>query len=164
MRTLRAKSLVLAILMSVSVPLTTSGCFGGFTLSRKVYGFNATISKDKWVRWFTFLVFSILPIYLTTGLVDLIFSNTIEFWGGVSPFAAGEPRTRYAWGPDGELIASELVSPDVVEVRFTDRDGVLRRLRIERERESLAAYDEGGKLLARVGDAGGGPALLDWRR
>jgi hypothetical protein len=157
---LRTKSLVLAILVAIFIPMTTAGCFGRFALTRKLYRFNRDLSHDRWVRWFGFLVMSIVPIYAAGMLLDLVLANSVEFWGGSNPFAAVEPRTRYAWGPDGEFVSATAIEPGVIELRVFEAHGEARVLQLVREAESLAAYDERGKLIARVGDRNGVATLL----
>lgn len=161
MRGLRDKRFVWALITALALPLTTSGCFGRFMLTRKVYRFNWDLSHDRWVRWFGFLVMVVFPIYGGAGLIDLVFGNSIEFWGGSSPFAAAEPRTRHALGPNGEQITATRVETDVILLTVTQPDGESRSVRVVREPTALAAYDASGALLARVGDVNGAPGLLE---
>ena len=161
MRVLRAKSLALAVLVAVCVPVTTSGCFGSFQLTRKIYEFNRDLSSDRWVRWFGFLAMSFFLVYPVAGIIDLAFANSIEFWGGSNPFAAIDGKTRYAYGPNGEIAAATLVAPGEIDVVLTSADGQVQHLRIVREPESLIAYDGEGQLLARIGDVDGVPTLLE---
>ena len=65
--------------------LGTSACFGSFNLTRKVYGWNKSVSSDKWVRELVFLGLSIVPVYNIAGLVDVLITNSIEFWTGTNP-------------------------------------------------------------------------------
>lgn len=161
MRVLRTKGFVLVVLAAIFIPITTSGCFGRFQLTRKIYGFNRDLSSDRWVRWFGFLILNFIPVYLAAGVIDLVFGNSLEFWGGRSPFASSEPQTRYAYGPNGELISASVIELGVVELRVSDRHGTTHVLRVVRERDALAAYDESGRLVARVGDVGGVAGLLE---
>lgn len=161
MSVLRSRGWVCAVLLAVVVPMTTVGCFGRFELTRKLYRFNRGISSDRWVRWFTFLVMAFFPVYFVGGLVDVILGNSVEFWGGQSPFAAvGDGETRYAFGPNGEVLAITSLEPGVLVLQVTDSGGT-RSLRLVREADSLAAYDERGELLVRVGDRGGSAAFLE---
>lgn len=164
MRVLRKKSLVLAVLLATVVPMTSAGCFGRFALTRKVYDFNRDLSHDKWIRWFGFLVLNVVLFYPVGLAIDLVFANSIEFWGGANPFAAGEPTTRYAVGPHGEIIAAVPVEPNVVEVTVTEAAGMTHVFRVVREPDAVAAYDQSGHLLARVGDVDGVPAVLQRHR
>ena len=63
----------------------TSGCFGSFNLTRKVYGFNKTVSKDKFVQELVFLGLNVVPIYGIASFVDAVVANTVEFWTGKNP-------------------------------------------------------------------------------
>ncbi|MFI5232525.1 MAG: DUF3332 family protein [Gemmatimonadales bacterium] len=75
-----------AILTFTAVALMgTSGCFGSFNLTRKVYGFNKTASNDKFVRELLFLGLNIVPVYSVASLIDAVVINTIEFWSGTNP-------------------------------------------------------------------------------
>ncbi|MBW2415260.1 MAG: DUF3332 family protein [Deltaproteobacteria bacterium] len=159
MRVLRRKGLVFAILLAVVVPLTTAGCFGRFELTRKLYGFNRNLSSDRWIRWFGFLAMSIIPVYLVGGVIDLVLGNSLEFWGGQSPFASADPQTRYVYGAGGEWIAVTPVGPGEVSLVIPDASGT-RSLRLAQESDSLVAYDADGRIVARVGDVYGAAAFL----
>ena len=75
-----------AILALTAFAVTaTSGCFGSFNLTRKVYGFNKSASNDKFVRELLFLGLNIVPVYSVAGLIDAVIINTIEFWSGTNP-------------------------------------------------------------------------------
>lgn len=70
----------------------SSGCFGSFNATRKLYSFNKGVG-DKWVQEIVFLAFTILPIYSIAGLVDVLVLNTIEFWTGDNPMTASSTTT-----------------------------------------------------------------------
>jgi hypothetical protein len=160
MKRSRTKGALAVALLATLLPISTAGCFGQFALTRKVYRFNRELSNDRWVRWIGFLVMAIVPIYAAAGAVDLVFANSIEFWGGDNPFAASDRRARYAFGPHGELLAATPVEDGVIEFRVVDREGRSRAFRVVRESASVAAYDEVGDLVARVGDVDGVAGLL----
>lgn len=143
---------LVAVALVALVPLASAGCFGRFELTRKVYRFNRDISPDKWVRWFTFLVTSI-PIYGAGLLIDLVFANSVEFWGGANPF-------RFAEGPNGEFASAFVRAPGVVDMTVVEADGTAHSFTLVRESRAIAAYDPSGRLLARVGDVDGASALL----
>lgn len=63
----------------------SSGCFGSFNATRKVYGYNKGVSKNKFVREVVFLAFNIVPVYGVAGLVDVVVANSVEFWTGKNP-------------------------------------------------------------------------------
>ena len=139
-----------AMVLTTLIPITTTGCFGQFALTRKVYAFNQDLSSDRWIRWFGFLAMSVFPIYWAASVIDLAFANSIEFWGGSNPLAASEPPTRHALGPNGEALTAILLGPGLIELRIVDRAGNRETLRVKREADSFAAYDEQGDLVSRI--------------
>lgn len=79
--------------------VTTSGCFGSFQLTRKLYNWNANVSSDKFVRELVFLGLYIVPVYGVAGFADLVFANSVEFWTGTNPVASA--RTQ---APNGNTL------------------------------------------------------------
>jgi hypothetical protein len=71
--------------LSTAAVLSTSACFGSFNLTRKLYGFNKDVSKDKFVRELVFLGLNVVPIYGIAGFIDVVVANTMEFWTGENP-------------------------------------------------------------------------------
>lgn len=91
----------------VTFVLTTSGCFGGFNLTRKVYRFNKDVSPDKWVRELVFLGLVVLPVYGFASLIDALIINSIEFWSGRNPVVVGkEPTVKVVEKGDTTLVQS----------------------------------------------------------
>ena len=79
----------------VAAALLVSGCYGPFTLTRKVYNWNGQVSDNKWVVETVFLICSWLPIYGIAGLADALIFNSVEFWTGRNPLSsarASQPR------------------------------------------------------------------------
>ena len=75
-----------AVLTLTAVALVgTSGCFGSFNLTRKLWGWNKDVSNEKFVRELVFLGLNIVPVYGVAGLIDVIVTNSIEFWTGKNP-------------------------------------------------------------------------------
>ncbi len=79
--------------------VVTSGCFGSFQLTRKVYNWNKTVSPDKWVQELVFIGLSIVPVYSVAGFADVIFANAVEFWTGTNPVASSQTQR-----PDGTTL------------------------------------------------------------
>ncbi len=98
---MRRFSLRRAAILSVAAfgLATTTGCFGSFQLTRKLYTFNKNVSQDKWVQELVFLGLLIVPVYSLAGLADAVFANTVEFWTGTNPVASA--RTLR---PDGTAL------------------------------------------------------------
>lgn len=75
-----------AILTMVAVSLAgTTACFGSFNLTRKLWTFNNTVSKNKFAKEVVFLALNIVPVYGAAGFIDAVVVNTVEFWSGKNP-------------------------------------------------------------------------------
>ncbi len=92
MRKVPVRRAVLAVITLSTV--ATSGCFGSFPLTRKMYNWNKGVSSDKWVRELVFVATAMLvPVYSVAGLIDVVILNSQEFWTGKSSVASG-PETK----------------------------------------------------------------------
>lgn len=79
------------------IMVSQTGCFGEFSLTRKVYEFNQNVG-GKFVNELVFLAFCIIPVYEAATFVDAVILNSIEFWTGSNPLsmAPGETEIQYA--------------------------------------------------------------------
>lgn len=138
------------VLLAAFLPLASNGCFGNFHLTQKIYGFNQSVSQDKWVRWLAFLVMIALPVYEFGFWLDALFFNSIEFWTGKNPVAFAPGTTHVVTGPDGATARLVVLGPDRAELELRDGSGRIHRLVLVREGDAVAALDEFGRELARV--------------
>lgn len=153
------RSIALVALLAF-LPAANVACFGSFQLTRKLYQFNREASQDKWVRWLVFLAMACFPVYGFGMLVDAVFGNSVEFWGGKNPFAAGDPRTRVAVGPEGEVLRASRDESGVISLEYTDRRGEKSRFTVAQGPDGISAFDADGRLLARVAERAGEPVLV----
>ena len=79
-------TLASAAILSGSVLFTS--CIGSFSLSNKLLAWNQTID-NKFVNELVFFAFWIVPVYEVSMLADILVINSIEFWSGENPVAAG---------------------------------------------------------------------------
>jgi len=147
-------------LLAGFVPVTTAACFGTFPITRKVFRWNAGVHSDKWVRWLVFVLINIVPVYFSAAIFDMIFSNSVEFWTGKSPMAMAPGTTKHVEGPNGERAVMTLREDHSIDVRITAPGVPDQQLVLVRETDAIAAYDEYGLLIARVGDGPDGEAML----
>lgn len=154
------RRVIVAAVLAGYVPMTASGCFGTFQLTRKVYGFNKEVSPDKWVRWLVFIVLNFVPVYGFATLFDAVIANSIEFWTGENPVVAGNESEKMVFGPYGEVGHFEVIGPGRADLELIDGAGRLTVLELVREESSVAAYDTDGRLVMRVGDRDGNAAVL----
>jgi hypothetical protein len=160
LRSKGVRRVVVAAVLGGFLPMTTAGCFGTFQLTRKVYEFNKEVSPDKWVRWLTFLVLNVFPVYGFATLFDVLFANSVEFWTGKNPVIADLGTQKVVVGPNGEVGRFTMLAPGRADLEIIDAAGRLTALELIREASSVAAYDPNGRLVLRVGDRDGRPAVL----
>jgi len=147
-------------LLALFVPVTTTACFGHFPLVRKVYRWNASVDRNKWVRWLVFVVINVVPVYAGAAVFDVVFSNSVEFWTGKNPMAALPGSTKYVEGPNGERAVMTFREDRAIDVQMTAPGKPDQHLVLVREADSVAAYDANGLLIARVGDGPDGEPML----
>lgn len=62
--------------------LSTTGCYGNFNLTQRLWHWNGHVTENKWANEGVFLVCAILPVYWVCTIVDAIVLNSVEFWSG----------------------------------------------------------------------------------
>ncbi|NVJ21746.1 MULTISPECIES: DUF3332 domain-containing protein [Myxococcus] len=156
----------LAVLCAGFISMHTTGCFGSFKLTQKIWQFNKNISGQKFVQWLMFLVLVIIPVYEIGTLIDALIINSIEFWSGNNPVSSAD-------GGDGDTRVVRLSPTDVLRMSRDAESGIMK-LELEREgKETLIRYfeplengmavrDDAGALLVRAeGAADGAVAVTD---
>ncbi len=88
-----------AVVLTLASSLFLSSCIGSFGLTGKVYEFNKGVG-NKFVNELVFLAMCIIPVYEVTLFIDAIVLNSIEFWTGNNPIAAGQ--VKQVKGENGE--------------------------------------------------------------
>ena len=116
-----------ACVLAGFLPLATTGCFGNFELTKKVWKFNKESSQDKWVQEIVFLVLAILPVYGGASFLDAVVFNSIEFWTGENPVLTADGATRVVPGPNGEQLTMRRIDGDTLDIR--DATGAILRVR-----------------------------------
>lgn len=88
------KLMVIALAFSIfSVSLTSAGCFGSFTATKKVYHWNSE-RGGKFVNSVVMWVLLVVPIYSFATAADFLILNTLEFWTGSNPLAMKEGESE----------------------------------------------------------------------
>ncbi len=152
-----------ALVLAGFLPVATTGCFGGFELTRKIYRFNERVDPDQWVQWMVFLVLNVVPIYAFAVTLDVLFANSVEFWTGSNPILGEAERRRTVWGPGGERATATLREDGALDVELVEPDGTRHRLTLVRDGASVEARDASGRALARLVGLGGAPRVLSLR-
>ncbi|MFT5970047.1 MAG: hypothetical protein ACI8ZO_000552 [Flavobacteriales bacterium] len=95
----KTKSTLLACLLAIAI--TTTGCFGSFNLTNKVYDFNKGVGGEP-IQTLVLWGFSIIPVYQIALTLDVLILNTLEYWTGSSPMAKMEEKSILL--PNGERV------------------------------------------------------------
>ncbi len=85
---MKKKVFTVAIALTLVGSISLTSCIGSFGLSNKLYSWNNTIG-NKWVNELVFIAMWILPVYELCVFADVVVVNSIEFWTGSNPLAAG---------------------------------------------------------------------------
>lgn len=93
------KKTIMKLMVLVVLATSLQGCYGKFSLTRKLYSANGQVG-NKFLRSGLTWVLLIVPVYEIAGLADFIVLNTIEFWSGNNPVAEGEKTFQYVDGAD----------------------------------------------------------------
>lgn len=83
---MKRRFFTLATIFTLSGSLLFSSCIGSFGLFNKLLAWNQTID-NKFVNELVFVVMT--PAYAISYLADVLVLNSIEFWSGENPVAAG---------------------------------------------------------------------------
>lgn len=153
------KRTIAALVLMAFLPVSTTGCFGGFQLTRKVYNFNREVSPDKWVRELVFLAMAIVPVYGAATFLDAVIFNSVEFWTGSNPVLAKNGASRKITTADGTAVLTR-TSEHVLDVRIEAADGRSSHFVMQREGDGFSARTPEGALIARVAEVDGEPMLF----
>ncbi len=94
---------IVAVLVVVAFGAAATGCYGKFNLTRKIYEANSQV-QEKWLRSCVTALLIVIPVYGIAALLDWIVFNTIEFWSGKNPIAAGPVTKEYAFGNERAVM------------------------------------------------------------
>ena len=144
--------------MMIGATLTT-GCFGHFALTNKVWQLNQSVG-NKWIQTLVFWAFAIIPVYAVSALLDTFIFNVIEFWSGHNILAANgtPPVTKMVADKNGKPAKLTFLDGGR-HVRIEGVDGALD-LRVVQTHATL--HDGNGRLLSETRlMAGGGFEVRD---
>ena len=68
---------------------TLTSCIGSYALFNKVRGWNEQATGNKFLNELIHIGLWIVPVYEVTFLADILVLNSVEFWSGTNPIAAG---------------------------------------------------------------------------
>ncbi|MFA6404214.1 MAG: DUF3332 domain-containing protein [Salinivirgaceae bacterium] len=95
----KAKKIILGLL-AVTVLMSTTGCYGSFSVTNKLYKWNGSVG-DKWINSVLFFGMAVFQVYTFCLFVDGVVLNTIEFWTGSNPISMNEGES------DSQMVLTE---------------------------------------------------------
>lgn len=145
------KRLALAALCLFGTQVTTTGCYGGFALTKKVHRWNGTLG-NKFLESVVMWALVIIPVYGLCLIGDFFIFNLIEFWAGKNPVASNGGPAEVRTLADGslELRQGERVyrlvptAADAFELR--DASGPLARGRVTPEGDLVLTRPDGEEV------------------
>lgn len=155
----RFKVFVAFLIIAAVLTVSTSGCFGRFELTRKIYHFNQRIDNDKWIQWMAFLGMCIIPVYGLGLALDVLFGNSVEFWTGNNPITSDAETAKIAYGPKGEIIRATMIGRDRAHLEVMDSDLQHYSILMVHEKDGVSAYTPQGNLIARISRISTSPEL-----
>lgn len=135
---MKKKYLSVALVLTLSFSMLNTSCIGSFALFNKLLAWNKTIN-NKFVNELVFFAFWVVPVYEVAALADVLVINSIEFWSGNNPLAAGK---KVIDGNDGRY----LVECDGKGYTITsENDGSVVRLDFDQSDNSWSVSANGGE-------------------
>ena len=137
----------------VALAMLVSGCYGPFTLTKKVHQWNGEVSDNKWIVEGVFLICAWLPVYGIATLADAVIFNSVEFWTGSNPLASASPhgvvRSKRIVRGNSEAIIQQVASAEgqALVINQFDHGQAAGSLRVQRHGDTTIALNEHGDLL-----------------
>lgn len=120
----------------LSVTLLASSCVGSFSLFNKLSAWNRDATGSKFLNELIFIVIS--PAYVVCSAADVLVLNSIEFWSGSNPVAAG--KTMNVQGQDGRYYAVKTLK-DGYEIKAPD--GKITCFLYDKDNDSWSQQEDG---------------------
>lgn len=139
-----------AVAAATAVAFST-GCFGSFALTRKLWNFNNTTTNEKGLKELLFLVLVIVPVYQLAALGDALIFNTVEFWGGKNPITTMKEGDR-------DVVVQR--TPDGLHIEVLETGKAARSFDVA-VRDDGATALEGGVPIAMATSDAAGIAVVD---
>ena len=126
--------------------IVLSGCYGKNACFNKLHDWNGTLG-NKWLNSIVHFILNIFGVYwICLGLIDGLVLNTVEFWTGSNPLAAGD--SYFEQDAQGNSIAAVKNADGTMSVEVTTAAGEKANLTLQRDENVVRALDAEGNLVA----------------
>lgn len=83
----------IALGLALAIGMSTTGCFGKFALTKKIYGWNDSLG-NKFVKTLVYWGLMIVQVYEICFIADVLVINPIEFWTGNNLVAGADVQHK----------------------------------------------------------------------
>ena len=126
--------------------ITLTGCYGSNALFEKIHKWNGTLG-NKWLNSIVHFFLMVIPVYpISLCFIDGLILNTVEFWTGYNPLAAGD--SYFEQDAQGNSIAAVKNADGTMSVEVTTAAGEKANLMLQRDENVVRALDAEGNLVA----------------
>lgn len=152
----RLSKQVVVLLLVATMAIMSVGCYGSFSLTKKVYNWNGSLG-NKWVVELVFLACSIVPVYGIAGFIDVVILNSIEFWTGNKPMAStvtSDDGTNVSFNTEAKQVAISyagkrfILSQENGKSVVKDAQGNVLAYAVKNDDGSMNVLDANGKVLS----------------
>lgn len=147
---------IVVVLLVASMAIMSVGCYGSFSLTKKVYNWNGSM-EGKWVQELVFLVLNIVPVYGVAAWIDVVILNSIEFWTGNNPMTStmtSDDGTTVAFNAEGKTMTisyagkSFVVAKENGKALVKDAEGNILATMESTADGGMVMKDANGKVLS----------------
>ena len=134
------------IALAAALAFGASGCYGSFTLTKKLHKWNGSLG-NQWANEAVFLLIgAILPVYGITCFVDAVVLNSVEFWSGKNPMAQ-----KVVTSGDKQAVMQFDEKSGTVKVSYYDKGAFVGQTLLQKTDKGLVALDADGSVAYSVG-------------
>ncbi|MCQ2108308.1 MAG: DUF3332 family protein [Fibrobacter sp.] len=134
------------ITLACASMIVLTGCYGKNACFKKAHDFAGSFG-NKWMNSIINFAFWVIPVYeVSMWLIDGLVLNTVEFWTGANPLAAGD--SYYEKDAQGNEIAAVKNSDGSMSVEITTAAGEKANLTLQRDENVVRALDVDGNVVA----------------
>jgi Domain of unknown function (DUF3332). len=125
--------------------IVLSGCYGKYACFNKLLAWNGTLG-NKWLNSIVHFAMNVIPVYGIAMFVDMLVLNTVEFWTGSNPLAAGD--SYYEKDAQGNEILAVKNTDGSMTVEMTTAAGEKATMTLQRDENVIRALDAEGNVVA----------------
>lgn len=128
--------------------IVLTGCHGKNACFNKAHDFAGSFG-NKWMNSIINFAFWVIPVYeISLGLIDGLVLNTVEFWTGANPLAAGD--SYYEKDAQGNEIAAVKNADGSMTAEITTAAGEKATLTLQADENVVRALDVNGEVFAQA--------------